>query len=236
MRKRRLNDTDFCKTTVLPEDQQVSKLMRMVSSYAPYSLNPVRSRFPDIFNLEAPLFAGMDHSHAKWEAILEGLLKSCRAGLEMEQNGLVALMLHEFALARVSLSRSLPYRSLRLGEDRPLWQPSYLVIDDKPVLFQVEPRGTDGFTGEARRVVFSAMNAGVRDVDTDFEDARLLIIQLPRTGDTRSLRLYWGDDVPLFSYGDLREMATRTESIWVAVQEEQERRRRGGSEATGTLL
>lgn len=210
----------------------------MTGSFAPYTLSPVRRAFPDIFNLELPLLSRLPHAHADISRILESVGKRCRPGREKEQNEEVAILLHAFSMADVQASRSLPYTGLKLGESRAFWQPKYLIIDGRPVLFQVDPRGSVGLTAEARRVFFSGMDVGVRRVDSDFEDARLLIVQLPRIQNRRHIKLHWADNVELFSYAELQAKSAVTETLWSAAQHEQERRRRGGDEGgrTGTLL
>jgi len=234
---RRLNDTDFCKTTVLSPERQWTRLLHMTASYAPYSLSPVRARLPDIFNLEMPLFGGLEHSRVPLTLVHRILERACRPGFELEQNQEVAEVLHEFSTEHVTISRPLPYGSLRLGQDRSLWQKGYLVIDGRPVLFQIDARGSDGLDPEARRVVFSGMHAGVREVDDDFTNARLLIIQVPRIRGVRKPRLHWGDEVELLDYRRLVAMAEVTESLWIEAQREQERRRRGSTGgAAGALL
>jgi hypothetical protein len=233
MKTRRLNDTDFAKLTVLTEDQQWRKLLKMTGTFAPYTLTPVRRAFPDIFNLEMPLFSGASHEHVDISRILESVGKRCRSEFEKEQNEEVAILLHSLSMSKVQASRSLNYTSLKLGENRPFWQPKYLVMDGRPVIFQVDPRGTEGLTAEARRIFFSGMDIGVRQIDTDFEDARLLVIHLPRIRGRRHLRLHWADDIDLLSYTELQEKSAVTESLWLAAQHEQERQKRGSS-GTGT--
>lgn len=237
MKTRRLNDTDFARLTVQSEDAQWRHLVKMTSSFAPYSLSPVRRAFGDIFNLELPLFARLEQAHAEISTILDAVGKRCKPGTEKEQNEEVAILLHAFSTRDVEISRPLPYTSLKLGESRAFWQPRYLVIGGKPILFEIDPRGAVNLGTEARRVVFSGMDVGIRQIDSDFEDARLLIIQLPRIKGRRHIKLHWGDDVDLFSYAELQAKSAVTEGLWLSAQAEQERRKRSGaSDRTGTLL
>lgn len=236
MKTRRLNDTDFARLTVLPEDSQWKQLVHMTGSFAPYTLSPVRRAFPDIFNLELPLFSRLHHAHAEISQILDAVGRRCKPGTEKEQNEEVAILLHAFSMRDVEASRALPYTSLKLGETRSFWQPKYLVMGGRPVLFQIDPRGAVSLTAEARRVVFSGMDVGVRQIDSDFEDARLLIVQLPRIKGRRHLKLHWGDDVELFSYSELEAKSAVTEALWLSAQYEQERRKRDDGTRTGTLL
>lgn len=237
MKTRRLNDTDFARLTVLPEESQWKQLVRMTGSFAPYTLAPVRRAFPDIFKWELPLFSRLDHVHSEITQILDSVGRRCRPGAEKEQNEEVAMLLHAFSSRDVEASRALQYTSLRLGEYRSFWQPKYLVIDGRPVIFQIDPRGSVFLTAEARRVVFSGMDVGVRQIDSDFEDARLLIVQLPRIKGRRHIRLHWGDEVSLMSYDELQSKSAVTEGLWLAAQYEQDRRKRDkGDRRTGTLL
>lgn len=238
LKTRRLNDTDFARTTVLSEDQQWTRLLHMTASFAPYSLAPVRQSFPDIFNQELPLFERFSHVHGEITQILSDIDRRSRSAQEGEQNQEAAILLHSFSTSQVQISRDLPYRGLRLGEFRAFWQPRYLVVDGQIALFHVDPRGAAGLTADARRVYFSAMDVGVRQVDPDFENARLLVVQLPRgKSGLRSLKLHWGDAVDLMSYDELQARSAVTERLWLAAQEEQERRRRHSKpERTGTLL
>jgi hypothetical protein len=205
----------------------------MMGSFADYSLTPSRKQFPDIFNYRPPLFEEEERARTDLDRILATIARQCKSGRELEQNEEVVILLHGFSEDRVEVSRELPYASLRLGEDRFLWIKKYLVIDGRPVLVFVDPRGGQGLTEESRRVVYSAMNAGVREIDSDFRDARMLIIQLPRLHGCRFLRLHWGDGEPLFSYAELQEMATVTERLWIEAQIVHERRRRGGGGGVG---
>ena len=237
VKMRRLNDTDFARNAPLPEHMQRRAFAKMTGSYAPYTLGPVRRQFPDIFNVGFPLLARLKHVHADISDILSAVRKASRSDRERMENEAVALGLHAFARGSVVSSGIVRQTAINLGESRSLWQPYYLVVNSQPILFQVDPRGSVGLTPAARRLIFSAMHSGVREVDFDYAAARLLIIQTPREGEKRVLKLHWGDDVQLHSYVELQAMAEVTERLWIEAQLEHARRRRGDDGgATGTLL
>lgn len=232
MKIRLLNDTDFFRITVLTEAEQWRELLRMTGTFSEYTLMPTRRRYSDIFNLELPLFSGLSHAHVPWEVVEGVLKKECRPGTEFEQNCLVSSLLHGFATERVTVSRPLPYVGLRLGQERKPWIAKYLVVDGRPVLVSVDPRGGNGLTPAARQAVFSAMHVGVRELDSEFAQAALLILQTPHRGrgehKTRTLRVTWSEGPLPYSYSDLQKMAALTEALWIEAQFEQERRRRAG--------
>lgn len=224
---RLLNDTDFANQIALPVEDQQKNLRGLLSSFAPFSLNYVRRLFPDIFNLEPGFLAGLGAAHIPFETIEAELFKRCRNEKEFENNRDVGALLHGFAIDEVQVSRDVSISGLRLARERKYWLKQHLVVGGRPVIAFVDPRGGGGLTPIGRKVVFSAMHVGLRSIDVGLEDARLLILQLPKDKrGNRRLIPHWSDDEALFSYDEIERMSSITEALWLGLMTEEEERRR----------
>lgn len=224
---RRLNDTDLANNVLLKEEDQYNSLRRLVSSFSPYSLNYVRARFPDIFNLIYPLFEGVVSHRTSIDVIRALLFKKCRTEKELANNIAVAELLYAFSEENVAWSLPISIAGIRLAQERRYWIPLSLVIQDEPTIVFVDPRGGSGLSAAGRRFVFSAMHAGLRELDPTLEAARLMIIQLPKDRDgDRHISIHRGDEVPLLGYEEIESLSMTTEAIWLRVLEEEQRRRR----------
>ena len=79
--------------------------------------------------------------------------------------------------------------------------------------------------------MFSFMNERIRVAGSNFEDARLAIIQFPKDKDgKRTLRIHYDDGVKLYSFEELSQMIAILYEEWTIELREREgvRRRTSG--------
>lgn len=228
MKIRPLNDTDLASNAFLDPSQQYRNLSGMARSFAPFTLTPIKNRLPDIFNLRPPMFEDLDSAHVGFERIDNYLIKRCKTEIELENNRRVGELIHAFSLEQVTFSRWIDIPGIRLGALRKYWLQQQLVIAGQPVLAFIDPRGGSGLSPLGRKFVFSAIHWGLRELDPAFENAKLLILQLPKNKHgERRLAVHW-EDGELVAYEDLESCVSQTEQLWIQVQIEEEERRRTG--------
>jgi hypothetical protein len=75
---------------------------------------------------------------------------------------------------------------------------------------------------------------GLREVDADLGDARLLILQLSRKHGARQLGVYFGEDTSLMSYDEVNTLVHETMQDWASVLAERADEAAAGGSRTGT--
>jgi hypothetical protein len=234
---RRLNETDLARFAVLPRPQRLNALRKHKGGFAPYSLNPVRSQLPEMMNLVGDLFVASPSPRATKEAVMESVRRKCTSREnEVDQNLEATELLYDFFSSECELSRALWIKDTRIGggESLKYWLNQYGVIGGVPTAVFVDPRGTNGLTASARQFVFSMQHQGLREVDADLGDARLLILQLSRRHGARQLGVYFGEDTSLISYEEVNTLVHETMQDWAFVLAERAGEAAAGGSRTGT--
>jgi hypothetical protein len=237
VKTRRLNETDLARFSVLPKQQRLNALRKHKGGYAPYSLNPVRSQIPEMMNLVGDLFPSATTARATKEIVKEGIIRRCTRGAdEIAQNLEAGELLYDFFSSECEISRSLLTRDTRIGSGERLsyWLNQFGVIRGAPTAVFVDPRGTNGLTVNARKFVFSMQHQGLREIETDFGEARLLILQLARKQGARHLGVHFSDEIELFSYDELNQLIRDTMGDWQLVLAERAEEAAASGRATGT--
>ncbi len=238
MKIRRLPDIDLARIASLPSEQQRLQLERMRNGRPPFSYNPLRTCFHDIFNVQPEMF-GLAEPTA-WEIVERRLRAKCRSQNELEANIAVARGLHKFAITEKMLGRSQDFHSLALsaGQNVAYWLPMVLSLGGHPIIPFIDPRKSKGLSSASRRFVFSIMHEHIRAADPDYENVKLGIFRLGDGDDgARTPILYTDDGVELIPLPKLEAMVASTYAMWQNVLEDREtetRRRAGG--ARGSLM
>ena len=136
----------------------------------PFSYNPLRTCFHDIFNVQPEMFGLVEPT--AW-TIVEGRLRAkCRSEDELNANTAVARGLHDFATGARLLGREQEFYPLAVGAGRRVsyWLPMVLSHDDRPIIPFIDPRRSRGLSRAARRFVFSMMPEHIRAADPDWAD------------------------------------------------------------------
>lgn len=232
MKIRRLPDIDLARIASLPRDQQRHQLEQMRNGRPPFSYNPLRTCFHDIFNVQPEMFGLVEPT--AWP-IVEGRLRAkCRTEDELEANLAVARGLHNFATTARMLGRSQDFFPLALGTGQQVayWLPMVLSLDSQPIVPFIDPRKSKGLSKAARRFVFSMMHEHIRAADPDYESVRLAIFRLGDPADgVRAPVLFTEEGIDLIPLNELEAMVASTYALWQEVLEEREteaRRRAGG--------
>jgi hypothetical protein len=247
MKIRRLIEVDLARLAPLPADEQRRRMAKMVGGGGRFSFKPMRDLYPDIMNVQPPIFASLGPSAATDFAIIEAkLLKSCRSIEELASNMQASRMLHSHYRTTGTVSIPYSFGHMALGLERGIqyWDQSFYARDGHPVITFIDPRGGQGLTSIARDVVFSAMHAAVRERNPDFSEAVLEIIQLPYDRKVaakaipgrRTLQVHTLTGDPKYTFAEIDKMLTDTLRNWdevCAAAAADTRKRAGGK---GTLI
>jgi hypothetical protein len=236
---RPLPETDLARAASLPLDQRRLALERVKFGKPLFSYSPVRSSWPDVLNVQPPLFGPVAPTSREQ---VERLIRSrATTVLEFKNNIEVAGCMHAHATEAGWRAVVHDIDPLPLGGRWvQYWLRLVLVIDGKLHVPFFDPRRPAlRLTVAARRFVFSAMHYGARVADPDLADAALAIFQFDetKTGDGRVLKLHTDTGVEIYSLEDLDRMVAETNAIWRDVLEDREaevRRRSAGTR--GDLL
>lgn len=235
---RLLPDIDLARIAPQPDDLKRKSLEQMKSGRPPFSYNPLRSCFYDIFNIHPGLALGTPPP-TPWQKIEDELKKKCRPGAELTHNKRVARGLHDFTTSRRVTGRKHEFfpLSMGVGSKVTFWLPMILAIDDEAHAIFIEPRRARGLTAEGRRFAFSMMHERIRAADEDFAEVSLGIIRFAEPeGDRRAARLFTDEGVDLYSLEELEFMVASTYEMWSDVLEEREATTRRKSTGTGPLI
>ena len=239
MKIRPLHDLDLARIAPRPVELQLKQLEQIRHGRPPFSYNPLRDCFHDIFNVQPEMFGPVAPS--EWN-IVEGRLRhKCRTEDELAANLLVARGLHEFAVKAQMLGRAQEFFPLAMsaGQKVNYWLSIVLALDGQPLVPFIDPRRSSrGLTQDARRFVFSMMHERIRAADPDYESVSLAIFQFDDgDGERRSPKLYTDEEVQLFSLDEMEAMVATTYRLWREVCEGREAETRRRADGTrGSLL
>jgi hypothetical protein len=98
----------------------------------------------------------------------------------------IRAVLQDFASYRLSSGTGITYQ---------FWLPLVLVVNERPVIFFMDPRRTRGLTAVGRKFAFSMAHWRIRKLRDDLAEAALVIAQFPSLTDEngvekRGLRLF----------------------------------------------
>lgn len=236
MKVPRLNETDLARFAVMNPERREAALKRHKSGFAPYSLEPARSQFAEIMNCVGDLLSPIPVAKTKLETIEASILRKCTKDDAKANNLEVVRLLFEHFQQLEQPSRKFHFPTLKIGSDHfaKYWLDFFSIEDGRPTAIFVDPRGSKGLSPEARRLVFSMQHIGIRQFNPDFENARLNIIQLARSGEKRSLRLYSSENIELMPYEEALRLVAETYEIWADINSDRERVRRPEVRKTGT--
>ena len=235
---RPLPDIDLARIAPQRDDMKRKSLEQMKGGFSTFSYKPVRSCFPDIFNIQPELDLGITKP-TPWAVIETCLKKRSKSDKEFTYNRRVALGLHDFATSGRVFGRKHEFFPLSMGMGRKVtfWLPMILAVDEQASALFIEPRRTRGLTVEGRRFAFSMMHERIRAADEDFAEVRLTIAQFGDPSDgRRAVRLHTDEGVELYTREELEFMVASTYEMWREVLEEREREARHSATGTGPLF
>lgn len=233
MKIRPLPDIDLARIASLPRDQQRRQLEQMRYGRPPFSYNPLRTCFHDIFNVQPEMFGLVEPT--AWAIVEDRLQAKCRSEDELKANIAVARGLHDFATVARMLGRAQEFFPLATGTGQRVayWLPMVLSHEGRPIVPFIDPRRWRGLSRAARRFVFSMMHEHIRAADPDYETVGLAIFQFgDPEDDLRAPILHMDDGVDLIPVAELEAMVAATYTLWQEVSEERDmetRRRAGGT-------
>lgn len=234
---RLLPDIDLARIAPQSDDMKRSSLEQMKAGRPPFSYQPVRACFDDIFNIQPELFGAAEPT--PWSIIKRELRKRCRTKTEFEHNKRVAKGLHEFVTSAQIKGRKYEFFPLAMSVGRKVkfWLPMIVGINDEPYAIFIEPRRSKGLTAEGRRFAFSMMHERIRAEGGDFADVGLAIIRFSDPEeDCRAVKLYTDEGIDLYSFDDLEKMVASTYDMWREVLDERVAETRRRSTSTGSLI
>lgn len=235
---RPLPEIDLARIAPQRDDMKRKSLEQMKGGFSTFSYKPVRSCFPDIFNIQPELDFGIAEP-APWTVIEAELKKRSKSDDEFTYNRRVALGLHDFATSGRVFGRKHEFFPLSIGMGRNVtfWLPMILAIDEQASALFIEPRRTRGLTAEGRRFAFSMMHERIRAPDEDFAEVQLTIVQFGDPSDgRRTVRLHTDEGVELYTREELELMVASTYEMWREVFEEREREAHRRATGTGPLF
>jgi len=212
-------------------------LEQMKGGRPPFSYNPLRSCFDDIFNIQPGLAFGSSLP-TPWSVIETELDKRCRSEIERVHNKRVARGLHDFAASGRVMGRKHEFFPLSMGVGRKvtLWLPMILAIDEQAHAIFIEPRRARGLNAAGMRFAFSMMHERIRAADEDFAVCLGIVKFADPDGDRRAARLFTDTGVDLHPLDELEQMVASTYEMWREVLEEREHAERGRGTGTGPLI
>ena len=238
MKIRRLPETDLARIAPLPEVEQRNRLRQIRDIYPPLSYGPLRSCFPDLFNIQYEMLGSAERT--LWSTISGRIEKASKTEIEFSANIQVALALHDFSTRSDVIGFPEEFFPLHLSRGGKVmyWLDVILNLEGVPLIPFVDPRRTYRLTREGRRFAFSMMNERIRVADPKLEHVQFGIFQFgdPESG-RRAPTLHKDEGVELFGFEELESMVSRTYRIWWEICEEREAEaRRRASGLRGDLL
>jgi hypothetical protein len=237
MKIRPLPEIDLARIMHRPRLEMRSHLAGIGDGFPPHSYNPTRETIPDLLNQRGDL---LSVGALDWETIRKLIAKRVRRGPEeLKHNLAVAKLLHDYTIQKKIWSKRHEFFQLKIGLVGGVryWWDVYYIDDGRAVVPFVDPRLSRGLSAEDRRVVFSFMHERIRVSGSDFEDARLAIIQFPKNAKgQRELRIHYDDGIELYSFEQLSSMIAVLYEEWASVLRDREGERRRASGERGDLL
>lgn len=237
MKMRRLPEIDLARIMHRPRSEMRLHLRGIDGGFPPHSYNPTRESIPDLLNQRGDL---LSVGPVDWDIIKKVIASRVRKGEgELKHNLTVAKLLHDYTIEKKIWSKRQEFFQLKIGlvGGVRFWWDVYYVDDGRAVVPFVDPRLSRGLSAEDRRVVFSFMNERIRVPGSDFEEARLAIIQFPKNSEgKRTLRIHYDDGVELYSFEQLSQMIVVLYEEWAAELKDREGERRRASGGKGDLL
>lgn len=238
MKIRRLPDIDLARIAPLPPEQQRRQLEQMRNGRPPFSYDPLRGCFHDIFNVQPEMFGPVVATD--WSVIAGLLQRKCRSEDELRSNLAVAKGLHQFTTEVGMLGRAQEFFPLAMGTGQKVsyWLSLILLMNGRAIVPFIDPRRSKGLTREARRFVFSMMHERIRAVDPDYAAVGFGIFQFgDLTEGQRKPVVHSDEGVELFSLDQMEAMVEATYALWREIlAERDEDARRRGTGTTGPLL
>ena len=199
-----------------PRPEMRLHLRGIDEGFPPHSYNPTRESIPDLLNQRGDL---LSVGPVGWDIIKKQIASRVRKGEEeLRHNLVVAKLLHDYTIEKGIWSKHHEFFQLKIGlvGGVRFWWDVYYIDDGRAVVPFVDPRLSRGLSAEDRRVVFSFMNERIRVPGSNFEDARLAIIQFPRNkkDGKRTLRIHYDDGVELYSFEQLSRMVAVLYEEW----------------------
>ena len=231
MKIRPLPNIDLARIASSPKEMQRKQLEQMRDGHPPFTYDPLRTCFHDIFNVQPEMFGLVEPT--AWTIVESRLRAKCRSEVELTANTAVARGLHDFATKARMLGREQDFLSLSMttGQRVSYWLPMVLSHEGQPLVPFIDPRRSKSLTKSARRFVFSMMHEHIRVADPDYAAVRLAIFQFGDTKEgARSPVMHTDENVKLFSLTEMETMVSATYSLWqeVCMEREFETRRRAG--------
>jgi hypothetical protein len=234
---RRLPETDLARIAPLPYDKKFPALRQVRDGRPTNSYRPLRSSFPEILNVQSPMFAPVEQT--EWAIVERQIQRLARTDKEFASNIGVAKALHQFGKAQRVFARSENFSPLFLSSSGNVnfWLDLLLALQGRAVIPFVDPRRSHGLTAEGRRFVFSMMHEHIRAAEPDFAEAALGVIQFTKgDDDKRNAVLHLDEGIKLFRFDELDEMVRETYQVWIEVCHEGEEDNRRRASGGGTLL
>ncbi|MDB5911313.1 MAG: hypothetical protein JWP34_5430 [Massilia sp.] len=238
MKIRRLPDIDLARIAPMPSREKRNALEAFKLGIVTITYAPVRSRLPDLFNVQPALFG--EAAPTDWDTVERLVTRQCRSDDEKVANLLVASALHQFANDHDIFSRQHDFypMAMRVGQQVEYWLRLVTLVDDSPMVLFVDPRRSRRLSEVGRRFAFSMMHERIRVADPDMSEVRLGIVQLGAVKDGRRVpRLYTDERAELYNFDDLEAMVGETYEIWRDVSERRDdETRRKASGTRGPLI
>ena len=233
---RPLPDLDLARIAPLSRSEQRVQLRQVRFFRPPLSYRPVRKCFPDIFNMQTPMFGPAEPTD--WSVIESKLRRDADHEDELKANIAVAKGLQRYAAANnvTSVAQEFFPMAMSVGQKVTFWLNMILGLDGRPTVPLIDPRLTRTLNSDGRRFAFSMMHERTRAVDPDLEQACLAVIQFGKISDgERAPIIHTDEGISLFGLDELEQMVATTYSLWAEVLEDRadEARRSGMS---GPLL
>lgn len=230
---RRILETDLALTTVLPDEEQFERLLKMARGRSPYSYSPSRSR-SDILNTQIGEFGKL--RRAAWPDLEREIRRHCaRLNFKYPEKGLAANLsvsegLYNFVTRKDVVGARRDFTGLQLGSLGSItyWSPVVLTIENQLVVPFFDFRRKERLNSEGMRFTFSVMNEHIRTEFRKLTKVRMAVVQfeLNQIG-PRSPVFHYDDGVELFDFDDIAAMVQRTYEIFAEVREKV---RKDGSE------
>lgn len=224
MKKRRLPETDIANLSFLPPMQKEKVLeswlqpRKIVGSYEPFRLS-----LADALNAQLPLIKGVQ-CLSELEHVEQAVRRRCRGDADLvAMNLCVVRATHEFAAENDVTAYPLEARPLYFPGVHPydFSLPMVAVYDSRARIVFTDMRRKGQLSSHARRVVFSAQHARIRERYPELRDAVLEIWRY-RDVDSRAIEVIECGPDRLYTFEQLAEDFYKTVSILNRLREGQQ--------------
>ncbi|WP_123906309.1 hypothetical protein [Sphingorhabdus sp. YGSMI21] len=214
---RHLPITDLARIAVMDSELRFPALQQVNTGGGGPSYRPTRQKLADVVDRKPGMF---ESERAPWSVVEEDLKKLSYSDREEKMNLLAGKSIYNYCAKNDVHARELEGYplSFNVGLKLVCWSPALFVYPDRISVPFFDMRRKYFLTPGATKFMFSVMNIALRENNPDYSEVEFEVLRLSDSKD-RAIRPISEGDMSLYSYEELEQMISETQSLWIKVQE-----------------